>query len=402
MALVPGYHAYFSFSKVKLGYSGVAVYIKDTFIQPQRTYEGITGILDTGSSFTYNLTTPAEKLDAEGRCIILDFGFLVLFNIYFPNDSEGTRLEFKMDYHVCVKQRVRDFLEMGKEVILVGDINAVHEEIDHCDPKQSIREHGIKNFKDLPQRSWLDQILVPNGPLIDMTRLYHPDRQKMFTCWNTRTNARPANFGTRIDYVLASRGLKSWFKYSDIQPEIMGSDHCPVYADFLDEMVDLLDKQPTTYESPLLSHHYPEFSNKQKKLSNYFSKSTSSSTPTLSVCTPSKRSADDEMSRSCGPKKQKSIQSFFNGNSNKKDDDVDKLIQHVEQKETTTKAWTSLFSAREVPRCKVHNEPCLERTVTKKGPNLGRIFYICSKPIGPKDGPAHQFNCNFFQWKTTK
>lgn len=183
MAIVPGYHAYFSFSKVKLGYSGVAIYMKDNLVQPQRTYEGITGILDSSpTQFQYNLSTPAEKLDAEGRCIILDFGFLVLFNIYFPNDSEGTRLEFKMDYHVCVEQRVRHFMEMGKQVILVGDINAVHEEIDHCDPKQSLKEYGIEHFKDLPQRRWLDEMIDPKGPLIDMTRLYHPNRQKMFTC----------------------------------------------------------------------------------------------------------------------------------------------------------------------------------------------------------------------------
>lgn len=183
MALVPDYQAYFSFSKVKLGYSGVAVYVKDTCVQPRRTYEGITGILDANDDgFEYDLETPAGQLDSEGRCIILDFGFFVLFNVYFPNDSEGTRIEFKMDYHRCVEQRIQQFLSRGRHVLLVGDINAVHEEMDHCDPKQSMKENEIADFKDLPHRRWLDNIIDPKGPLIDTTRFYHPDRQKMFTC----------------------------------------------------------------------------------------------------------------------------------------------------------------------------------------------------------------------------
>lgn len=182
MAIVPGYNAYFSFSKVKLGYSGVAIYVKDTVTQPRRTYEGITGVLDADNDFIYDLSTPAKVLDDEGRCIILDFGFFVLFNIYFPNDGNETRSDFKMDYHHCVQKRIEFFLEQGKQVLLVGDINAVHEEIDHCDSKQSMKEHGITDFKDLPHRRWLDNMIDPKGPLIDMTRLYHPDRLKMYTC----------------------------------------------------------------------------------------------------------------------------------------------------------------------------------------------------------------------------
>lgn len=182
MAIVPGYHAYFSFSKVKLGYSGVAVYVKDSMDQPKHVYEGVTGDLQTQSSFEYTFNTPSEILDAEGRCLILDFGFFVLFNVYFPNESNDTRTEFKMDYHYCVKKRIEEFLAKGKQVLLVGDINAVHEEIDHCDPRQSMKEHQITDFKDLPHRRWLDYMIDPKGPLIDMTRRYHPKRERMYTC----------------------------------------------------------------------------------------------------------------------------------------------------------------------------------------------------------------------------
>lgn len=186
----------------------------------------------------------------------------------------------------------------------------------------------------------------------------------------------------------------------------MGSDHCPVYADFLDEITGSFKREENDqHESRLLSTNYAEFSNKQKKVSNYFMKSTPAITKT-------KRATTETPSKTESVKKKKpnGIQSFFPSLEKpclKKDDDAesfDWLESYINEKEISRKkeseAWSQLFSAPNVPRCKVHQEPCLERTVSKKGPNLGRVFYICSKPIGPKEGPANQFNCNFFQWKT--
>ncbi|KAI8641083.1 Endonuclease/exonuclease/phosphatase [Parasitella parasitica] len=349
MALVPGYHAYFSFSKVKLGYSGVAVYVKDTVMQPRRIYEGITGVLDTDNDFVYDLGTPAKILDDEGRCIILDFGFFALLNIYFPNDSNETRIDFKMDYHHCVQKRIESFLNHGKQVLLVGDINAVHEEIDHFDAKQSMKDNNIFDFKDLPHRRWLDNMIDPKGPLIDMARLYHPNRSKMYTCWNTRLNARHVTC-TRIDYILASKGLKPWFKYADIQSDIFGSDHCPVYADFLQINQDIQDHHAPFYTSPLLTSNFSEF--KQKKLSNQ-----------------------------------------------QQDFDLNALVEEAQEKQVTAKAWTSIFKAPAIPTCTFHKQPCVEIIVSKKGPNTGRVFYICSRPTEPKDGPNDEHSCDFFQWK---
>ncbi|GAN11120.1 DNase I-like protein [Mucor ambiguus] len=448
MALVPGYHAYFSFSKVKLGYSGVAVYVKDTATQPRRTYEGITGVLDaTDDDFHYDLSTPAKLLDDEGRCIILDFGFFVLFNIYFPNDSNESRSDFKMDYHHCVQKRIHSFLERGKQVLLVGDINAVHEEIDHCDPKQSMKDHNITDFKDLPHRRWLDNMIHPKGPLVDMTRLYHPHRLKMYTCWNTRLNARPGNFGTRIDYILSSKGLKPWFKYSDIQPDIFGSDHCPVYADFLSINQTTADLDEPTYISPLLASNFPEF--KQNRLSDYFAKPSSAlpyppyaqpvstpSTPSLKRVSSSNSSDSSTLGKLQPSKKFKSnkkpapqntaLTNYFikktentadtdtisnttttkqqlpqKQDTQKREEDVDlnALIEEAQEKQVTAKAWTSIFKAPEMPTCPFHKLPCVERIVAKKGPNSGRAFYICSKPTGPKDGPKDEYSCDYFQWK---
>ena len=187
MALVPGYDAYFSFSKVKLGYSGVGVYVKQP-LKPVWIEEGITGVLNTRihdsefEPFLDTLTTDTRALDAEGRCIIMDFKAFVLFNIYFPNEGSEARRDFKMDYHRCVRRRIDDYLKQGRQVVLVGDINAVHEEIDHCDPKKSMKDNDITDFKSLPHRTWIDQVIAPKGPLVDLCRKYHPGRRGMFTC----------------------------------------------------------------------------------------------------------------------------------------------------------------------------------------------------------------------------
>lgn len=187
MARVPGYDGYFSFAKTKHGYSGVAVYVKQPLV-PKWTEEGITGkgqkIHDDPEllSFLEGLSTDPSALDAEGRCIIMDFSAFILFNIYFPNDAGEARRDYKMDYHHTVRKRIDDYLKQGRQVVLVGDINAVHEEIDHCDPKQSLKEHRITDFKDLPHRRWVDEIITPKGPLVDLCRAYHPGRKGMFTC----------------------------------------------------------------------------------------------------------------------------------------------------------------------------------------------------------------------------
>lgn len=182
MALVPGYDAYFSFPKARHGYSGVAVYVKKP-LRPQRTEDGIVG---NDPTIAEDLATPPDILDSEGRCIIMDFTAFVLFNIYFPNDANEARRNFKMDYHHCVRRRVDAFLQQGRQVLLVGDINAIHEEIDHCDPKQSMKDHGITHFKALPHRQWIDQIITPKGPLVDVCRKYHPSRRGMFTCMTNK------------------------------------------------------------------------------------------------------------------------------------------------------------------------------------------------------------------------
>lgn len=240
---------------------------------------------------------------------------------------------------------------------------------------------------------------------------------------------------------MASEGLEPWFKFADIRADIQGSDHCPAYADFADEIPDPDDNQKTLRlrdlmtpdsdkleSSALLAKNFNEFSDKQKKLSTYFgaaaakSSSTeeekttvksSSSTivqakepsvtkrplqkTTTSTTTVSKRRKSSQPTSQRG---QRLLQSYFaarnnsNGSSSQEststtstqrsaeeDEPVDlqALLESAQERQDTKETWSALFKPRQVPRCRVHNEPCKEMTVTKKGPNQGRRFYLCSR-----------------------
>ncbi|RUS12791.1 Endonuclease/exonuclease/phosphatase [Endogone sp. FLAS-F59071] len=191
VAMIPGYDAYFSFTRVKQGYSGVVTYVRHP-LTPLAAEEGITGVLHRSSP---NDETPgpighypslsvsdAQILDSEGRCVILDFGFFVLFNVYFPHLSGPDRESFKSLFNSVLQCRVEALLDAGREVIVAGDVNVCHREIDHCDPRQSCKDNELQEFGDQPARKWLDTFLAPNGRMVDMCRKFWPERKGMFTC----------------------------------------------------------------------------------------------------------------------------------------------------------------------------------------------------------------------------
>lgn len=138
------------------------------------------------------------SLDSEGRCLVTDHSTFVLFNvqlflnqIYFPNgDSSDDRRSFKMRYSQAVQWRIEELVAQGRSVILVGDINVCAAEIDHCDPKKSIKELGIEAFQDTPARSWFNTFLYPKGVMHDTFRSLHPLDTRAYTVWNTLVNAR--------------------------------------------------------------------------------------------------------------------------------------------------------------------------------------------------------------------
>ncbi|RKU41997.1 Class II abasic (AP) endonuclease, variant 2 [Coniochaeta pulveracea] len=267
MVLVPGWDVYFSLPKYKKGYSGVAIYTRNAKCCPIRAEEGITGVLCPPNSSTRFRDLPEDQqiggyprpgqlsgsvdeatLDSEGRCVILEFPAFVLIGVYSPATRDETRTEFRLGFHEAMDARVRNLVAMGKQVILTGDLNIIRNELDTAGLQETLKKEDmtLDDFLNTPSRRFMNH-LVFGGKVLgkrdegreepvlwDLCREFHPDRQGMYTCWETRKNARPGNYGSRIDYVLCSSGIKDWFTDANIQEGLLGSDHCPVYATLRD------------------------------------------------------------------------------------------------------------------------------------------------------------------------
>jgi AP endonuclease 2 len=185
-----------------------------------------------------------HALDSEGRCVILEFPAFVLIGTYSPANRDESRDEFRQSYMEALDIRVRNLVAMGKRVVLTGDLNVVRDARDTANLLERLRkeEMTMADFFSTPSRRVFNQLLFggnvvgprdegrENPVLWDLGRLFHPTREGMFTCWDTKKNCRPGNFGSRIDYVLCSDAMKNWFIDSNIQEGLIGSDHCPVFA----------------------------------------------------------------------------------------------------------------------------------------------------------------------------
>ncbi|MCX5901518.1 MAG: exodeoxyribonuclease III [Proteobacteria bacterium] len=197
-----GYTAYFDQAQRK-GYSGVALY---TRVQPREVRRGL-GI---------------ERFDTEGRTLALDFDSFVLFNVYFPNGGMSPeRLQFKMDFYDAFLDCVEALRKKGRHIVICGDVNTAHNEIDLARPKENQKVTGF-----LPQeRAWIDRLLAAG--YIDTFRLFCGESGQ-YTWWDMKTRARERNVGWRLDYFFVSESLRSSVQSAAIMPDVQGSDHCPV------------------------------------------------------------------------------------------------------------------------------------------------------------------------------
>ncbi|KAI9440385.1 Endonuclease/exonuclease/phosphatase [Lactarius indigo] len=558
VALLDSFDSFFSFPDSKGGYSGVAVYTDLHTATPLKAEEGLSGRLqqkppqspEERVSRSYPAAhdlelvpdedeqTPHDllSLDLEGRALVLDFGLFVLINLYCPNEGSDARFPYKMNYHLMLQERVKGLIAEGREVVVVGDLNVCAAPIDHCDGHLP---SNASTFWDHPARAWMRDWLTPRGPLVDVLRQFWPDRKGMYTCWNTKISARETNYGTRIDYVLVTPGLLPWIKAGDIQPSIKGSDHCPVFVDFHDEITtdageklvlrDLMymREDAAKREPPrLAAKFWPEFQGKQTLVSSFFTKrgaetsalpvpalatarsvpttasdlldvldaqlvigppsvshvpqASSSTQPTIepspsppSLTPPTSsqtstkpprplshlsrkrpRADNSAVAETSKPKKlrkgQSKLSSFFGQPSSTTSATASKaprlsaappeivdLREDEEEfseaplptitseirppsntaspgskkKERTTKraaSWSELFTPVPPPLCTVHGEPAKEFRVNKPGPNKGKAFYLCARPVGPgydkgrgerlREEVDHQYKCNFFKW----
>ncbi|KAK2459260.1 hypothetical protein APHAL10511_008737 [Amanita phalloides] len=620
VAIPESYHSFFSFPMRKTGYSGVAIYTRLDTVIPIKAEEGLSGLLQpkqplTTSQRVSSIYPPSLdegldpdlnflELDSEGRALTIDLGLFVLINVYCPNDGTGTeeRDKFKMDFHRLLELRVRGLVEEGREVMVVGDINACAAVIDHCEGSlmvargQAAGMGGEEGFWERESRRWLRDWLVhedeekntSGGLMVDIVRRFWPDRKGMYTCWNTKISARESNYGTRIDYILITKGLVPWIKAADVQQQIKGSDHCPVFTDLHEKITNpdgsitrLRDvigvREPNALPPSLAAKFWDEYSGKQTRLHTFFTKkaekpvpdappevsqppalfdditetafqappelgqSTTSSgdqlsqgvidspiqtaspspvssiSPSLPIVTttslqvipttsnttsdptinrPPKRKVLSEtplekVKKPKGKKAQKSesngvigqtkLSSFFakpklateqgsqtlvadtpsadsaSGMGKEKEDTVSTscpvdvinlddfpddfspvsfkvsdlgieeslrpsahttpVFKTANQRQKNGNgngngkdAWSAILAPTPIPRCIVHNEPAKEFTVNKQGPNKGKRFFICSRPVGPgydkgraerlREEVDPQYRCNFFKWSS--
>jgi len=168
----------------------------------------------------YGLGVP--EFDAEGRTIIAFFDDFVLFNIYYPNGKQSKeRLDFKMRFYDAFLQVADELKAAGHSIVVCGDVNTAHTEIDLARPKQNETVSGF-----LPEeRAWLDKFL--SHGYLDTLRLHHPEGE-LYSWWDYKSRARDRNVGWRIDYFFVSEDLKDRVTDAFILRDVMGSDHCPV------------------------------------------------------------------------------------------------------------------------------------------------------------------------------
>lgn len=159
----------------------------------------------------------------EGHINEYHFGNIAFFNVYFPNgQSSDERLRYKLDFYERFLEHINDLRKKGKSIVVCGDVNTAHKEIDIARPKAN---EGTSGFLPI-ERAWMDK-LVENG-YIDTFRHLHGDIVDRYSWWSYRAGARGRNVGWRIDYFFVSDDLKEKIVEAEILDEIMGSDHCPV------------------------------------------------------------------------------------------------------------------------------------------------------------------------------
>ena len=202
---IESYKAYFASAERK-GYSGVAIYSK---LEPASVTAGF-GV---------------DEFDSEGRTLVADYGEFLLYSVYFPNGKGSPeRLDYKMRFYDALLEVIDRDVAASKNVVICGDVNTAHKEIDIARPKENETVSGF-----LPtEREWIDRLLS-HGHL-DTLRMFNNDPEQ-YTYWDMITRARDRNVGWRIDYFYVNQAFAEQVKAAYILPDVMGSDHCPIGID---------------------------------------------------------------------------------------------------------------------------------------------------------------------------
>ncbi|PFP16107.1 exodeoxyribonuclease III [Bacillus sp. AFS073361] len=197
-----GYHQYWNYA-IKKGYSGTAVFTKNKPL-----------------SVRYGVGT--DESEDEGRILTLEFDDFFLVNVYTPNSQRDlARINFRLEWEDRILQHIKE-LDQLKPVVLCGDLNVAHQEIDLRNPKSNLGNSGFTE----EERGKMTSLLAEG--FIDSYRHFHPDQEGAYTWWSYMAKVRERNIGWRIDYFIVSEKLRERLKNVDIHCNVMGSDHCPI------------------------------------------------------------------------------------------------------------------------------------------------------------------------------
>jgi len=200
---LPDYFIYWN-SATKKGYSGVLTLTKRKPLSVRKEFSN------------------DEIINSEGRFLQLEYNDFYLINLYFPNaQRELKRLDFKLQFNEELLNYIES-LRKTKNIILCGDFNVAHKEIDLKNPKANVKNAGFSP----EERGWFSKLLEKG--YIDTFRYFYPDLEDQYTWWTYRYNSRQKNIGWRIDYFVVNEEFKDHLKKAFILTEIMGSDHCPI------------------------------------------------------------------------------------------------------------------------------------------------------------------------------
>ena len=200
-----GYYQYWNYAERK-GYSGTAVFTKK---EPLSVRYGVG----------------EDRTEPEGRILTLEYEDFYLVNVYTPNSQRDlARLGYRLEWENRMRAYLTD-LDKKKPVIVCGDMNVAHQEIDLKNAKSNIGNSGFT----AEERDKMTGLL--NSGFIDSFRYFYPEREGAYTWWSYMNKVRERNIGWRIDYFLVSKRLAGRLKGAGMYPEIMGSDHCPVFLE---------------------------------------------------------------------------------------------------------------------------------------------------------------------------
>ncbi|CUS21196.1 LAQU0S02e08240g1_1 [Lachancea quebecensis] len=448
---VNGFHSFISLPLKRKGYSGVGCWVRipkpgdslSSVIQVTKAEEGVTGYLQVraGKSNTryrdnraigiggyegLGIEDEADALniDSEGRCVMVELICnMVIISTYCPANSSQTDEgeEIRIKFLKVLFRRIRNLQALGKKVVLMGDINVCRDLIDHAEALKEAHifvtdltkgtqveqtySASVKDFIFAPSRParrllnemLTDSVLKPlaeSGSLIDTTRcIQGRDRMKMYTVWNTLRNSRPVNFGSRIDYILLTASLEKDLKKADIWPRVMGSDHCPVFADIqLHNEAKLVTREPNSV--PPFEARYRHNLNHRDILS-MFSKPVKSNSKESTVLEQSSSRVQKNTSAQAQTRLRptSTIHRSVNAHEGGAKSAKNAGSSSIKKPDSFFQMLNGMLD--KPPMCK-HNENAILRTSKTKN-NPGKKFWACARPSGGENDK--EASCSFFQWK---